>query len=197
MRRRRDDVAEYLSLSCGGPLFLFFRVARARFPRVGNIQQGLPVLSAHLARDANTIRRVFPEFFRLPQPGLLSPRNGATRVFGTLFSNNFVMQDCVEPLDPDATFTAASRGGLVAVFFRRRLPAICRGMREVGATGRRPRRQSTAPRYGRNVPRTRGQEQCEAHRPPRGLTDHRRDHSFARGTDTGATGFPAIAGRMS
>jgi hypothetical protein len=29
------------------------------------------------------------------------------------------------------------------------------------------------------------------------LTDHRRDHSFARGTDAGATGFPDIAGRMS
>ena len=154
--------------------FLFFRILGARLPGVGDFQQGLPVPSAHLVRNADTILRVFPEFVRLPQPGLLSPRSEATPVFGTLFSNNFVMQDCGEPLDPHPTFTAACRGGLVAVFFRRRLPSICRGMREVGATSRRPRRQGTSPGHGRNVSRAGRQERCQALRPTRELTDHRR-----------------------
>lgn len=162
-------------------LFLFFRILCAHLPGVGNFQQGLPVLSAHLARDADTICRVLPEFFRLPQPGLLSPTE-ATPIFGTLFFNNFVMRNCGEPLDPDAAFTSARRGGFVAVFFRRRLPSICRGMREVGATGRRPRRQGTAPGHGRNVSRTRRQNRCQALGPARRLTGHlplRRCHSFA------------------
>ena len=152
-------------------LFLFFRILCAHLPGVGNFQQGLPVLSAHLARDADTIRRVLPEFFRLPQPGLLSPTE-ATPIFGTLFFNNFVMRNCGEPLDPDAAFTSARRGGFVAVFFRRRLPSICRGMCEVGATGRRPRRQGTAPGHGRNVSRTRRQKRCQALGPARRLTGH-------------------------
>jgi len=159
--------------------FFFLRILRARLPGVGDLQQGLPVPPAHLVRDADAIRRVFPEFFRLPQPGLLSPCNKATPVFGTLFSNNFVMQGCVEPMDPDTTFTAACRGGLVAVFFRRRLPSICRGMREVGATSRRPRRQGTSPGHGRNVSRAGRQERCQALRPTRELTDHRRGYSCA------------------
>ena len=96
----------------------------------------------------------------------------ATPIFGTLFFNNFVMRNCGEPLDPDATFTSARRGGFVAVFFRRRLPAICRGMCEVGATGRRPRRQGTAPGHGRNVSRTRRQKRCQALGPARRLTGH-------------------------
>ena len=73
-------------------------------------------------------------------------------------------------MDPDATSTAACRGGLVAVFFRCRLPSICRGMREVGATSRRLRRQGTAPGHGRNVPRTRRQERSQASGPTRRLT---------------------------
>ena len=77
-----------------------------------------------------------------------------------------------EPLNPDATFTSARRGGFVAVFFRRRLPSICRGMCEVGATGRRPRRQGTAPGHGRNVSRTRRQNRCQALGPARRLTGH-------------------------
>ena len=160
--------------------FPFFRVPRAHLPSVGNFQQSSPVLSAHLIRDADTIRRVFPEFFRLPQPGLLGPRKRATPVFGTLFSNNFVMQGCGEPLDPEPTSTAASRGGLVAVFFRRRLSSICRGMREVGATGRRPRRQSTTPGHGRNVSRTRRQERHPAIQSSPGLTDPSAVHLPAR-----------------
>lgn len=77
--------------SAAEALFLFFRILRARLPGVGDFQQGLPILSVHLARDADTIRRVFPEFFRLPQPGLLGSHKGATLFFGTLFFNNFVM----------------------------------------------------------------------------------------------------------
>lgn len=70
---------------------LFLRVLRARFPGVGDFQQRLAIFSAHLARDAETIRRVFSEFVRFQQPRLLSPCKEATPIFGTLFSNNFVM----------------------------------------------------------------------------------------------------------
>lgn len=77
----------------GGPTsgaeihFLFLRILRARFPRAGDFQQRLAVLSAHLARDTETIRRVFSEFVGLLQPRLLSPRQGGNVEFW-----NFVLQ---------------------------------------------------------------------------------------------------------
>ena len=53
----------------------------------------------------------------------------ATPIFGTLFFNNFVMGNCGEPLDPDATFTSACRGGSWLPFFSavdyRRYAAEC------------------------------------------------------------------------
>lgn len=78
-----DDGA---GLSAAGALFFFFRILRTGLPGAGNFQQRLPVLSAHLVRDTDTIRRVFPEFFRLPQPGLLNPCRGNADFW------NFVLQ---------------------------------------------------------------------------------------------------------
>ncbi len=109
--REGNPAASRIDRSAAEALLLFFGVLRARFPRLGNFQQRLPVRSAHLARDTEAISRVLPEFFRLPQRGLLSPRNEATPVFGTLFSNNVVMRNCGEQMDPGPTFTAACRGG--------------------------------------------------------------------------------------
>ena len=67
--------------------FSFFSASCARISQASAISsKRLPVLSAHLARDADAIRRVLPEFFRLPQPGLLSPRRGNADFW------NFVLQ---------------------------------------------------------------------------------------------------------
>lgn len=94
-------------------------------------------------------------------------------------------------MDPEATSTAACRGGLVAFFFRCRLPSICRGMREVGATSRRTRRQGPAPGHGRNVPRARRQERSQAPGPTRRLTASARPTVFfhLHRTSEGAAGF--------
>lgn len=111
----------------------------------------------------------------------LAFRATRTPVFGTLFFNNFVMRNSAEPMDPNPTFTAACRGGLVAAFLRCRLPSICRGMREVGAAGCRSRRQGTTAGYGRNAPAARRQERNQTCRPTRRLTGPlaiRRCHSF-------------------
>jgi len=121
-----------------------------------------------------------------------------TPVFGTLFANNFVKQICAEPMDPALTFTAACRGGLVAVFFRRRLSSICRGMREIGATSRRSGRQGTAVGHGRDLPGARRQKRRQVFRLTRRLTDRpcsggARLH--LRGTGEAATGFLGVVGQ--
>ena len=167
--RHRPDCCASNSLAAG-TFFLFFRVLRTHFPGGGDVQQDLPVLPAHLARNADAIGCVFPEFFRLQQPRLLNPRKEATSIFGTLFSNNIVKEGGREPMDPDATSTAACRGALGAAIFRCRLSSIRRGMHKVGAAGRRSRRESAAARHGRNFPGTRRQERGQAIRPCRGLT---------------------------
>jgi hypothetical protein len=119
-----------------------------------------------------------------------------TPVFGTLFFNNIVMRNDTEPMDPDPTFTAACRGGLVAVFFRCRLPSVCRGMREIGATGCRSRRQGTAPGYGRDIPGARRQERCQARTATRRLTDGAVPFFRRHGTGEGTAGFSCLTGWM-
>ena len=147
--------------SAAEALFLFFRILRALLPGVGNFQnacRSFPLIWLAMRIQSAAYFLNFSDSCNLASS---VPAEGNAGFW------NFVLQQFCDvklqgTIGPGATFTSACRGGLVAVFFRCRLPSICRGMREVSATSRRPRRQGTAPRHGGNVPRTRRQERYQA-----------------------------------